>query len=96
VSKWPAAGTFESIAVLQITAQNLPMGEVLPINNVLACIPIARQRLGKHIPAQANVSNSRASIVSQISKHASVSIDAVFSAPSVQSGYMEVFNRTEQ
>jgi hypothetical protein len=57
------------------------------------CIPIARQRLCKHIPAEANARNNRTSIARQrISKHTSVTIDAVFSAWSVQRGYKERFS----
>jgi hypothetical protein len=60
------------------------------------CIPIARQRLGKHIPAQANSLKNTTSIARQrISKHTSLKIEAVFSACSVQNGYKEVFGRTE-
>jgi hypothetical protein len=41
--------------------------------------PIARQRLGKHIPAGANAYNIRTSIARQrISKDASLTIEAVF------------------
>jgi hypothetical protein len=58
----------------------------------MTCIPIARQRLGKHIPAEANARNNRTSIAKQrISKHTSLTIEAVFSAWSVQSGYKEGF-----
>jgi hypothetical protein len=49
--------------------------------------PIARQRLGKHIPAGANAQ--------QISKQVSLTVEAVFSAWSVQSGYKEVFGSIE-
>jgi hypothetical protein len=60
-------------------------------------IPIARQRVGKHIPMQANSLNSRTSIARQrISKHTSLRIEVVFSMGSVQSGYKDVFGRTEQ
>jgi hypothetical protein len=59
--------------------------------------PIARQRLGKHIPTGANELNNRTSVARQrISKHASLTIEAVFSAWSVQSGYKEVFGNIEQ
>jgi hypothetical protein len=52
--------------------------------------PIARQRLGKHIPAQAYARNNRTSTARQwISQHASLTIEAVFYAWSVQSGYKE-------
>jgi hypothetical protein len=60
------------------------------------CIPIARQRLSKHIPARANVRKSRTSIGRQrINKHASLTIEAAFSVGSVQSGYKEVFGSIE-
>jgi hypothetical protein len=56
--------------------------------NTVTCIPIARQQLGKHIPVEANARNNRTSIAKQrISKHASLTIEAVFSAWSVQSCY---------
>jgi hypothetical protein len=59
--------------------------------------PIARQRVGKHIPAGANARNNRTSIARQrISKHASITIETVFSAWSVQSGYKEVFGNVEK
>jgi hypothetical protein len=55
--------------------------------------PIARQRLGKHIPSGANAGDNRTSIARQrISKHASLTIEAMFSAWSVQSGYKNVFS----
>jgi hypothetical protein len=54
---------------------------------------IARQRLGKRVPAGDNANNNRTSIATQrISKHASLTIEAVFSAWSVQSSYREVFS----
>jgi hypothetical protein len=63
---------------------------------IVACIPIARQRLGKHIPAEAKARNNRTSIARQrISQHAFLTIDAVFSALSVQSGYKDVFGSLE-
>jgi hypothetical protein len=66
-------------------------------NNIVTCIPIARQRLGKHIPMQANVRNNRASIArQQINKHTSLTIKAVFSVWSVQSGCKDVFGSIEQ
>jgi hypothetical protein len=48
-------------------------------NNV-TCTPIARQRVGKHVPAEANARNNRTSIVMQRScKHGSLTIeDGVF------------------
>jgi hypothetical protein len=49
--------------------------------------PIARQRLGKHISAGANARNIRTSIARQrISKH-TLTIEALFSAWSLQRGY---------
>jgi hypothetical protein len=61
--------------------------------HIITCIPIAMKRLGKHIPAEANVRNNRTSNArQQFSKHASLTIGAVFSAWSVQSGYKEVFS----
>jgi bisphosphoglycerate-independent phosphoglycerate mutase (AlkP superfamily) len=54
---------------------------------------IARQRLDKHILAGANARNTRTSVaVQRISKEASLTIKAVFSAWSAQSGYKEVFS----
>jgi hypothetical protein len=65
--------------------------------NIVTCIPIARQRFGKHIRAEANARNSRTCIARQrISKHASLTVEAVFSAWSVQSGYKEEFGSIEQ
>jgi hypothetical protein len=59
--------------------------------------PTARQQLGKHIPEGANARNNRTSIARQrISKHASLTIEAVFSAWSVQSGYKQPFGSTEE
>jgi hypothetical protein len=66
---------------------------VRTLEHTVTCIPIARQRLGKHIPAETNKRNNRTSIARQwISKHASLRTEAVFSAWSVQSGYKEVFS----
>jgi hypothetical protein len=60
-------------------------------------IPIARQRLGKHIPAQAYVRNSRTSIARQMTnRHSSLTVEVVFSAWSVQSGYKEMFGRIDE
>jgi hypothetical protein len=57
----------------------------------------ARQRLGKHIPAEAEARNNRTSIDRQrIIQHTSLITEAVFSAWSVQSGYKEVFGSIEQ
>jgi hypothetical protein len=57
---------------------------------------IASQRFGKHIPTQANTHKNRMSIARQlISKHASLTIEVVFSMGSVQSGNKEVFGSTE-
>jgi hypothetical protein len=60
-------------------------------------MPITRQRLGKHIHAQAYESNNRTRIARQrTSQHASLTIEAVFSAWSVQIGYEKVFSGIEQ
>jgi hypothetical protein len=60
-------------------------------------LPIARQRLCKYIAAEGNAHNNRTSIVRQwISKEESLTIEAVFSAWPVQSGYKEVFGIIEQ
>jgi hypothetical protein len=57
----------------------------------VTCIPIARQRLGKHIPAKANARNRTSIARQRICKHASVTIEAVFSAWSVEIVYKEEF-----
>jgi hypothetical protein len=65
--------------------------------NTMMCISIARQRLGKHIPARVNARKNRTPIARQrISKHASLKIEVVFSLGSVQSGYKEVFGSIEE
>jgi hypothetical protein len=52
---------------------------------IVTCIPIARQQLGTHIPARANARNNRTSVArQQISKHGSLTTEAVFSVGSVQ------------
>jgi hypothetical protein len=72
-------------------------GNIILWLNIVTRIPVAGQRLGKHIPAEANARNNRTPIARQrISKHASLSIETVFSARSVQSGYKEVFGSLEQ
>jgi hypothetical protein len=64
--------------------------------SIVTSISIARQRPGKHIPAGANARNNRTSIAKQrISKHATLTIEAVFSTWSVQSEYKEVFSSIE-
>jgi hypothetical protein len=66
-------------------------------NNTVTCVPIARQRLSKNIPAQAYTSNNRTSIARQlVIKHASLTIEAVFPVWSVQCDYKEVFSSKEQ
>jgi hypothetical protein len=66
-------------------------------NNTVTYRPIVRQRHGKHIPAGANARSNRTSIARQrINKHASLTIEAVFSACPVQSGYKEVFRSIEE
>jgi hypothetical protein len=48
--------------------------------NIVKCIPIARWRVGKHIPAEANARNNRTSVARErSSKHVSLTIeDGVF------------------
>jgi hypothetical protein len=66
------------------------------ILNTVTYRPIARQRLGKHIPAGAKAPNNRTPIAThRNSKHASLTTEAVFPAWSVQSGYKEVFASIE-
>jgi hypothetical protein len=63
---------------------------------IVTCIPVARQRLGKHIPTETNARNNRTYTARErISKHASLTIEAVLSAWSLQSGYKEVFSSVE-
>jgi hypothetical protein len=63
----------------------------------VTCILVAWQQLGKHIPAQANSLNSGTSIARQrISKHTSLTVEAVFSVGSVQSCYKEVLGSIGQ
>jgi hypothetical protein len=63
---------------------------------IVMCMPIARQRLGKYVTERTNVRKNRTSIARQrISKHASLTMQAVFSVGSLQIGYKEVFGRTE-
>jgi hypothetical protein len=46
---------------------------------IIMCIPIARQRLDKHIPAEAKAPNNMTSIAKQlITKYVSLTIEAVF------------------
>jgi hypothetical protein len=57
-------------------------------DHIVTCIPIARQRFGKHLPAGANVLNDGTFIARQrISKHTSLTIEAVSSVGSVPRGY---------
>jgi hypothetical protein len=67
-----------------------------PFLNTVTYTAIARQRLGKHIPAQANARNYRISIAKQrISKQASLTVEAMFSAWFVRNGYEEEFSWEE-
>jgi hypothetical protein len=51
---------------------------------IVTCIPIARQRVGKHIPVEANARNNRLSIPMQRRcKHASLILQMVISVGSV-------------
>jgi hypothetical protein len=60
--------------------------------NIVMYRPIGRQRLGRHIPVEANAGDNRTSIARQwISKHASLTIEAVFSVWPMQSVYKEGF-----
>jgi hypothetical protein len=64
--------------------------------HTVTCIPVARQRLSKRIPTEANARNNRTIIARQrISKHTSLTIELVFSAWSVQSRYKEGFSWEE-
>jgi hypothetical protein len=64
---------------------------------IVTCVPIARQRLGKHNPGRSNAHKNGTAIARQrISKHDSLIIKAVFSAWPVQSGYKEVFRSIGQ
>jgi hypothetical protein len=70
---------------------------IAPSLHIVTYRPIARQGLGKHAPVGANARNIRTSSDRQrISKHASLTIEAVFSAWSFQSGYKEVFGSIEE
>jgi hypothetical protein len=49
-------------------------------NNIVTCILIARKRLAKHIPAEANARNNKTSISrQQTSKHASLTTEGLSS-----------------
>jgi hypothetical protein len=50
--------------------------------------PIATQRLCKHIPAEANALNVMATVKQRISKHVSLTKEAMFSAWSVHSKWL--------
>jgi hypothetical protein len=68
-----------------------------PNFNTVTYRPISRQRLGKNNPAGANARYNRTSTARQwISKHAFLTMEAVFSAWSVRSGYTEVFSSIER
>jgi hypothetical protein len=70
--------------------------KICPLRHIVTYRPIARQRLGKHIPTEANSRNIRSSITrKRISKHASLTTEGVFSVWSVQSGYKEGFDWEE-
>jgi hypothetical protein len=62
---------------------------------IVTCVPIARHRLGKHIPARANARKNRLSIARQPkSKQSSLTTVAVFSVRLVQNGYKKVLGNT--
>jgi hypothetical protein len=57
-------------------------------NRFVTCLPIDRQRLGQHIPAQANARDNRTSIARQRrGKHASSTVWVMFPVGSVPRGY---------
>jgi hypothetical protein len=50
------------------------------MHDIVTCIPVPRPRLDKHFPARANARKNRTTIDRQrIGKHASLTIEAVFS-----------------
>jgi hypothetical protein len=56
-------------------------------DDIAMCVPIARQRVGKHIPAKTKARNKRTSIAGQRrGKRALSTIQAVFTVGTVQSG----------
>jgi hypothetical protein len=66
-------------------------GETL--KHIVTCRPIARQRLGKHIPAEPNARNNRTFIARQrISKLSSLTIEAMCSVWSLPRGYKRTEN----
>jgi hypothetical protein len=86
---WKLASRIPSV-VFPSPSRQTP-GVYLVDHKTVTCIPIAKQRLGKHIPAEANARNSRTSISRQrISKHVSLTTETVFCAWCVQSGYKKV------
>jgi hypothetical protein len=82
--------------MLSLYRLSYPGSSQTQVAYIVTCTPIARQRLGKHIPAQGNARNIKTFIVMQrISKHASLTTEAVFSVWPVQSGYKKVFGSIE-
>jgi hypothetical protein len=82
-----------SLLRIQLQAVKVSMGLQ---KHIVTYRPIARQRLREHIPAEANVRNNRMSTTRQrINKYASSTMEAVFSAWSVQSSYKEVSGSIE-
>jgi hypothetical protein len=74
--------TFRNFVLVEIVHENLTE------DSIVTCIPIAMQRHGKNVPAGANARNIRMSIARQrISKHASLTVESVFSAWPVPRGY---------
>jgi hypothetical protein len=55
-------------------------------NDTVTYRPIARQRLGKHIPAGAKARNRTSTATQRISKHTSLTTEAVFSVWPVHRG----------
>jgi hypothetical protein len=56
---------------------------------IVTCTPIARQRVGKHVPAEENARNSMTSIAKQWSCRHAFLTRTVFSVWSVQRSYLE-------
>jgi hypothetical protein len=66
-------------------------------DDIATCMTSTRQRLGKHIPAQAiSLSNKTYIAKQRISKHISVTKEAVFSVGTMRNGCKKVFGRTGQ
>jgi hypothetical protein len=85
------------LAYLKLLSQHLHKQPEENHEYIVTYRPIARQRLGKHILAQAEGRNNWISIARQrISKQAFSTIERLFSVWSVQSSYKEAFGNIEQ